>query len=104
MKDLLQSSQVLVHFNDTLPLILECDASPHRVGVVLSHRMPDGTERPIGFSSRSLAKAEQKYSQLDKEALAIIVGVKKFHQYLSGRQFVIRTDHKPSSANLVLPQ
>ena len=59
------------------------------------HRMTDGTEKPIGFSSRTLGKAEQKYSQLDKEALAIIFGVKKYHQYVFGRQFEIKTDHKP---------
>ena len=42
-----------------------------------------------------MTKAEQNYSHLDKEALAIIFGVKKFHQYLYGRQFDIKTDHKP---------
>ena len=49
----------------------------------------------IAFASRSLSPAEKNYSQLDKEALAIVFGVKKFHQYVYGRQFVIQTDHKP---------
>ncbi|CAB4033162.1 hypothetical protein ETSY2_42270 [Paramuricea clavata] len=57
--------------------------------------MPDGTERPIGYVSRSLNPAERNYSTIDKEALAMIVGVKKFHQFLYGKRFTIRTDHKP---------
>ena len=42
-----------------------------------------------------LSSTERNYSQLDKETLAIIVGVRKFHQYLSGRRYIIHTDHKP---------
>ena len=62
---------------------------------MLSHRMPSGEEKPIGFASRTLTKAETNYAHLDKEALLIIFGVKRYHQYLHGRQFVIKTDHKP---------
>ena len=95
VKNLLKWSQVLTHYDDRLPLLLECDASPYGLGAVLSHEMPDGSERPVCFASRALSKAEQNYSHLDKEALAIIFGVKKYHQYLFGRQFEIKTDHKP---------
>ena len=91
VKKLLLSSRVLTHFNDQLPLIVECDASPYGLGAVLSHQFPDDTEKPVGFASRTLMKAEQNYSHLDKEALAIIFSVKKYHQYIYGRQFVNRS-------------
>lgn len=94
-KQLLQSADLLVHFNPDMKLILASDASNYGIGAVLSHEMPDGTERPIGYVSRSLNPAERNYSTVDKEALAVVVGVKKFHQFLYGKKFTIRTDHKP---------
>ena len=94
-KSLLQEAPVLVHYDNTKEIILACDASPYGVGAVISHRMDDGSERPIGYASSSLSPAEKKYSQLEKEALAIIFGVKKFHQYLYGLRFTIYTDHQP---------
>ena len=62
---------------------------------MFSHCMEDASERPIAYASRSLSVAERKYSQLDKEALAIVHGVKHFHQYVYGRSFTILSDHKP---------
>ena len=94
-KEQLSSDKLLVHFDTNKELLLSVDASPYGIGAVLSHQMPDGTEQPIAFASRSLSKAELKYAHLDKEGLAIVFGVKKFHQYLFGRKFTIYSDHKP---------
>lgn len=95
------SSRFLMHFQPDLPVKLVCDASSYGIGAVLAHVMPDQTERPIAFASRSLNKAEKNYSQIEKEALSLVFGVKKFHMYLYGKQsFTLVTDHKPLLAIL----
>ena len=86
---------MLVHYNPNLPMRLAVDASAYGVGAVLSHVIPDGIEKPVAYASRTLSQAERNYAPTEREGLAVVFGVKKFHQYLFGLKFTIQTDHKP---------
>lgn len=92
-KEALSSTGVLAYYDELKPVILACDASAYGLGAVISHVMEDGTEKPVAFASRTLSPAEKNYSQVEKEALGIVFGVKKFHKYLYGRKFSLLTDH-----------
>lgn len=96
VKRALASERVLAHFEPEAPLVLTVDAGPCGLGAVLAHRDAHGNKRPIAFASRSLSTSEKNYSQIQKEATAIIFGVKHFHQYVYGRQepFILNTDHR----------
>lgn len=87
-------NNVLIHYDPGKTIVVSCDASGYGVGGVLSHRV-NGIERPVMFVSGTLSKAEKNYSQLEREALAIIFCVKKFHKYLYGRSFILVSDHAP---------
>ena len=77
-KSALQDDSLLVHYDESKPLVLACDASQYGLGAVLSHVIEDGKERPVAYASQTLTPAEKNYSQIEKEGLAIIFGVKNF--------------------------
>jgi len=95
IKRKLSSAETLVHFDQTKPIGISCDASPIGLGVVLFHRSPEGHELPIAYASKSLSPTERRYSQIEREGLSIVYGLKKFFQYLCGKKFTLVTDHKP---------
>ena len=88
--------RVIVNYDSELPLILTCDASPVGLGAWISQAYSDG-EKPVAFASKRLSDAQKNYSQIDKEAAAIIFGVTKFYDYLYARKFILKTDNKPLS-------
>lgn len=83
IKESIVSENILLHYNSSWELIVASDASPIGIGAILSHRLPDGSEKPIVFGSRTLTDCEKKYAQIDKEALAIVFTVRYFHQLVS---------------------
>lgn len=74
LKEEIVSDPVLFPFDPKLPVVLSCHASPTGVAGILSH-IVDMVERPVAFASRALTEAEQNFSQLDREAVAIVFSV-----------------------------
>ncbi|KFD50051.1 hypothetical protein M513_09011 [Trichuris suis] len=95
VKQLLTSESVLVPFYTSPLTILTREAPPCGTGAVLSQIQENGTEAKIAFASRTLTQTERNYAQIDREALALISGVKKFYHFLYGRPSTLVTDHKP---------
>ena len=93
-KKALSSALVLAHYDSQLPIRLAGDASAYGIGAVISHIYPDGSEQPVAFASQTLSAAEKNYAQVEKEALSLIFGITKFHQFLYGRRFTLIADHK----------
>ncbi|XP_053691563.1 uncharacterized protein K02A2.6-like [Sabethes cyaneus] len=94
-KQILSSDLLLTHYNPKLEIIVSADASSVGLGATISHRFPDGSLKVIQHASRALAPAERNYSQPDREGLAIIFAVTKFHRMIFGRKFRLQTDHAP---------
>ena len=86
-KTLICGADILCHYDSSKLMRLACDASSYGLGAVISHISPDCTEKPIAFASCTMTSAEKNYSQVEREALVIIFGVKRFRQYLWGRHF-----------------
>lgn len=93
-KQMIKESNVLVPFDSSKQCTIMCDASPYGIGCVLMIKI-DGVDRPVSFASRKLNTTQQNYSQLEKEAMAIVYAVTKFHKYIYGRSFKLITDNLP---------
>uniref|UniRef100_A0A8C2EQ68 Gypsy retrotransposon integrase-like protein 1 n=1 Tax=Cyprinus carpio TaxID=7962 RepID=A0A8C2EQ68_CYPCA len=80
----------LKYYNPAATLTLEVDASQKGIGVALVQ-----DNRPIAFGSKTLTECQSRYSNIEREMLAIVYGMQRYHIYLYGKSFVVVTDHKP---------
>ncbi|CAB4002062.1 Hypothetical predicted protein [Paramuricea clavata] len=90
-KDLIASSTIPQYYDVTLPVTLQVDASDEAIGGVL---LQNG--KPVCFTSHTLDSTERNYAQIEKECLAIVTCMSKWHQYLYGKKnILVHTDHQP---------
>lgn len=98
LKDALTSAPVLRFFDPMKQLIIQVDASKDDLGACLLQE-----DHPIAYASRALSETEKNYAQIEKELLAIVFSVKKFHQYVYGVRVNVQSDHKPLETILRKP-
>ena len=105
-KLLIKFDMYMNFYNGTKPLYLETDASRVSLGAAVlqaqegtacqKDTVPDDTILcPIAFASKSLTGAEHRYSNIERETLGILHGLRKFHLYWFAREVHIIIDHKP---------
>ena len=90
IKKILTSDPILKYFDVNKEVTISCDASQSGLGSVLLQ-----DNKPVAYASRSMTDAETRYAQIEKELLAILFGMERFHQYTYGKEVIVESDHKP---------
>ena len=93
VKTMMSKAETLALFENDRETTVVADASPVGLGAVLLQKHGD-LLWPVIFASRSLSKDEQRYSQTEKEALALVWACERFSLFLLARRFRLITDHK----------
>ena len=94
LKQRLCSAETLAYFDVKRQTRIVADASPCGLGAILVQKHDD-LWRVVSYASRSLTDVERKYSQTEREALALVWACERFNMYIFGLQFELETDHKP---------
>lgn len=97
VKQLVSEAPLLSFYKPEEELTIQCDASEKGLGAAL---LQNG--RPVAYASRALTDVETRYAQIEKEMLAIVFSLEKFHQYTYGHTKV-HSDHKPLESILKKP-
>ena len=93
IKTRLSTAPVLAFFDVQKKVTVSCDASQSGLGAVL---LQEG--QPIAYVSRALTSTETRYAQIEKELLAVVFALERFHQYTYGKTVDVELDHKPLEA------
>ena len=98
VQNLVTEAPTLAFYNPQEELTIQCDASQTGTGAVL---MQNG--RPIANASRALTETETRYAQIEKEMLAIVFSLEKFHQFSFVKVFRVESDHTALETILLRP-
>lgn len=95
IKQLLLQAPALAHYDHTKQIIIQADASSYGLGSALVQQNTKGAREIVAYASRTLTPGEQKYSQIEKEALALAYATEHYKEYITGIDVILETDHKP---------
>ena len=97
IKKELCTSQVISYYDPdpSTETILQCDASTLGLGAWIRQIDSKGEEKIVGMASRCLTPTESRYSNIERECLAVLFGLEKFEYYLLGRKVLVETEHSP---------
>ena len=98
IKKLVTSAPVLTYYSVDKDLAIQCDSSEKGLGAALLQE-----DKPIAYASRALSNTEQRYAQIEKEMLAIVFSLQKFHQYTFGRKVVVHSDVHQEVSHVLPP-
>lgn len=101
LQEKLTHAPTLAFYNPLADTKLYVDASPHGLGAILTQQQTDTSYHPIAYGSRALTPTESRYSQTEREALAVLWSCQHFHYYIYDSNITVITDHKPLESLLV---
>jgi len=95
VKSWISTTTTLAYSDRNEPVVLHVETSIKGLGAALFQN-----NKPIAFASKALTHAETRYANIERELLAVVYGCEKFHSYLYGRSFVVKTDHRPLNRSI----
>ena len=90
IKRVIMTLPTLAYFDKTKKHTIQCNASKKGLGAVLLQE-----SKPVMYVSRALTETEQRYSNIERELLAIVFALKRLNHYTFGRTITVQSDHQP---------
>ena len=96
IKTFISKAPVLSYFHPAFETKIVADTSRQGLGAVLLQKiLAIGFFQPVAFASRSLSDAETRYSQTEREALAVVFSCERFKNYTYRLRFTVVNYHQP---------
>ena len=90
IKHVIMTLPVIAYFDKTKKHTIQCNASKKGLGAVLLQE-----SKPVMYVSRTLTETEQRYSNIERELLAIVFALERLNHYTFGRTITVQSDHQP---------
>ena len=90
IKKEIAAAPILAYYNPMKPTVLQTDASCKGLGACLLQN-----QKPVYFASRALLETQKGYVVIELKSLGVAWAIEKFHHFLYGNEFVLKTDQKP---------